>query len=91
MGSWQEATDDFNAPMRVVLMRRTMAGQSSLLSALSRSHFDSCSRRDFAPIIPGKGAFQSDLVCVVDHDSTMSVGEPQPDGRTIRHHGVDHA
>jgi hypothetical protein len=38
--AWQEATDDFNAPMRVVLMGRTMAGKSSLLSALSRSHFD---------------------------------------------------
>ncbi|MEC5193201.1 MULTISPECIES: GTPase [unclassified Arthrobacter] len=38
--AWQEATDDFNAPMRVVLMGRTMAGKSSLLSALSGSHFD---------------------------------------------------
>lgn len=37
---WQEATDDFNAPMRVVLMGRTMAGKSSLLAALSGSHFD---------------------------------------------------
>jgi hypothetical protein len=42
-GSWaaeQEAIDDFNSPMRVVLMGRTMAGKSSLLSALSGSHFD---------------------------------------------------
>ncbi|MET9300703.1 GTPase [Micromonospora aurantiaca] len=38
--AWQEATDDFHAPMRVVLMGRTMAGKSSLLSALSGSHFD---------------------------------------------------
>ncbi|MEO3932079.1 GTPase domain-containing protein [Micrococcaceae bacterium Sec7.4] len=38
--AWQETTDDFNAPMRVVLMGRTMAGKSSLLSALSGSHFD---------------------------------------------------
>lgn len=35
---WQEATDDLNAPMRVVLMGRTMAGKSSLLAALSGSH-----------------------------------------------------
>ena len=33
--AWQETTDDFNAPMRVVLMGRTMAGKSSLLAALS--------------------------------------------------------
>ncbi|MDJ0338687.1 GTPase [Cryobacterium sp. PH31-O1] len=38
--AWQETTDDFNAPMRVVLMGRTMAGKSSLLAALSGSHFD---------------------------------------------------
>ncbi|MGM0931152.1 MAG: GTPase [Actinomycetota bacterium] len=38
--AWQEATGDFNAPMRVVLMGRTMAGKSSLLSALSGSHFE---------------------------------------------------
>ncbi len=37
---WQEASDDFKAPMRVVLMGRTMAGKSSLLAALSGSHFD---------------------------------------------------
>ncbi|MGO4193004.1 GTPase [Arthrobacter sp. YAF17] len=38
--AWEEATLDFDAPMRVVLMGRTMAGKSSLLSALSGSHFD---------------------------------------------------
>lgn len=38
--AWQEATYDFKAPMRVVLMGRTMAGKSSLLSALSGSNFD---------------------------------------------------
>lgn len=37
---WHEAIDDFNSPLRVVLMGRTMAGKSSLLAALSRSHFD---------------------------------------------------
>lgn len=36
---WQEAAGDFDAPMRVVLMGRTMAGKSSLLSALSGAHF----------------------------------------------------
>lgn len=38
--AWQEALEDFNAPMRVVLMGRTMAGKSSLLAALCGSHFD---------------------------------------------------
>lgn len=37
---WQGATEDSDAPMRVVLMGRTMAGKSSLLSALSGAHFD---------------------------------------------------
>lgn len=39
-GSWAEVVGDFDAPMRVVLMGRTMAGKSSILSALSGSHFD---------------------------------------------------
>lgn len=38
--AWQEGTDEFTAPMRVVLMGRTMAGKSSLLAALSGAHFD---------------------------------------------------
>jgi hypothetical protein len=38
--AWQGETDDLDAPMRVVLMGRTMAGKSSLFSALSGAHFD---------------------------------------------------
>jgi 50S ribosome-binding GTPase len=37
---WQDLPIDFTTPMRVVLMGRTMAGKSSLFSALSGEHFD---------------------------------------------------
>lgn len=42
-GDWRTPladVQDLRAPMRVVLMGRTMAGKSSLLTALSGSHFD---------------------------------------------------
>jgi len=67
MSSHGEA-DDLRAPMRVVLMGRTMAGKSSLLSALSGAHFDRIGdgRQRFSRDVFGATTTASGRIQVVD-------------------------
>ena len=61
-------TKDLRSPMRVVLMGRTMAGKSSLLTALTGSHFDRIGdgRQRFSRDVFGAAITASDRIEVVD-------------------------
>lgn len=63
-----ELVDDHQSPMRVVLMGRTMAGKSSLLTALSGSHHDRIGdgRQRFSRDIFGATASVSEHIQLVD-------------------------
>jgi hypothetical protein len=60
--------NDIRAPMRVVLMGRTMAGKSSLLTALTGSHFDRIGdgRQRFSRDIFGAASAACDRIELVD-------------------------
>lgn len=63
-----DLADDHRSPMRVVLMGRTMAGKSSLLTALSGSHHDRIGdgRQRFSRDIFGATVSVSEHIEVVD-------------------------
>ncbi|WP_375502614.1 GTPase domain-containing protein [uncultured Jatrophihabitans sp.] len=66
--SARSATANLNAPMRVVLMGRTMAGKSSLLAAMTGSHLERIGdgRQRFSRDIFGAVSSVSEHVEVVD-------------------------
>ena len=63
-----EGGEELQSPMRVVLMGRTMAGKSSLLAALTRSHYDRIGdgKQRYSTDVFGASAPVSEHIEVVD-------------------------
>lgn len=71
-----EGGEELQSPMRVVLMGRTMAGKSSLLAALTRSHYDRIGdgKQRFSTDVFGASASASDHIEVVDTPGVGAYG-----------------
>ena len=71
-----EGGEELQSPMRVVLMGRTMAGKSSLLAALTRSHYDRIGdgKQRFSTDVFGASASVSEHIEVVDTPGVGAYG-----------------